>query len=174
MLPLIATESDAAELGITVTAQSLNRAAIRVRGWLRQRVTMAQSTITASGPIVRLPQRPVVSVDAVALDGSAIDYTLRAGVVTVDTDDEIQITYTHGYAEVPDEILELVCQVAERLATPAPAPVAAGAQQLTAGPWTIGYGFDSYKAQAGLTAGEKATLRRYWPDLPRTISVGRP
>ena len=171
MLPLIATETDAADLGITVTAQSLNRAAIRVRGWLRQRITMAQSTINASGPIVRLPQRPVVSVDAVTLDGAAIDYTLKAGVVTVDTGEEFQITYTHGFAEVPDEILELVCQIASRMAD-APKELQQGVQQATNGPFTVGYGMDAWKAQSGLTAGEKATLRRYWPEPPRTIPVG--
>lgn len=176
VLPPIASLAEAINLGFSVEEGALIRASIRVRGWLRQRVTSGQSTITATGPSIRLPQRPVMAVSAVTVDGAAVDYTLRAGMVTIGTNAEAQITYTHGFqvGEVPDEIVELVCQVAERLATPTPGPIAAGAQQLTAGPWTIGYGFDSYKAQAGLTAGEKATLRRFWPELPRTVSVGSP
>lgn len=172
MLPPIATEADATQLGITATQQALTRASIRIRGWLHQQITIGQSTITATGPTVRLPQRPVASVASVTLDGAAIAYTLKAGVVTVDTDAEVRITYTHGFVAVPDEILELVCQVASRMSAE-PAALQQGIQQATNGPFSVGYGWDAWKAQSGLTAGEKATLRRYWPELPRTIPVGR-
>ena len=173
MLPPIATTTDAAELGVTVTQAALIRASTRVRGWLRQQVTVGQSTITADGPAIRLPQRPVTEVVSVTRDGAAIDYALSGGVVEVAGADPVRVVYSHGYLTVPDELIELVVQVASRMDA-APAELQQGAQQATSGPFTVGYGWDAWKAQSGLTAGEKETLRRYWPQLPRTIPLGSP
>lgn len=173
MLPPIATTTDATDLGVTVTQAALVRASTRIRGWLRQQVTVGQSTITANGPSIRLPQRPVTAVVSVTRDGTAIDYTLASGAVEVDGTEPVQVTYSHGYVTVPDELIELVVQVASRMDA-APAELQQGAQQATSGPFTVGYGWDAWKAQSGLTAGEKETLRRYWPQLPRTIPLGSP
>ena len=43
-----------------------------------------------------------------------------------------------------------------------------------AGPFSVGYGWDAWKAQAGLAQGEKDTLDRYWPALPQIIVTGCP
>ena len=175
MLPPLATQTDAVNLGFTVDDAALMRASIRIRGHVRQQITVGASTIVARGPIIRLPQRPVTGVESVTLDGAAIAYTeTGSNVIEVDSCERVTVTYTHGFVFVPDDLVELVCQVATRLAAPTDGMLAAGAQQATAGPFTVGLGWDAWKAQSGLTAGDKETLRRYWPDVPRTIPLGRP
>ncbi len=59
---------------------------------------------------VDLPQWPVVSVDAVERDGTAVDYTYRPGYITVGSDDPVDVTFTWGYAEAP-ELLKSLCVV---------------------------------------------------------------
>ena len=172
MLPPLATQTDAVNLGFVVDDTALMRASIRIRGHVRQQITAGTSTITARGPLIRLPQRPVRSVDAVTVDGTAVAYEVAGGLLEVDTRELVTITYSHGFDFVPDELIELTCQVATRLAAPTDGMLAAGAQQATAGPFTVGLGWDAWKAQSGLTAGDKETLRRYWPDMPRTIPLG--
>ena len=174
-LPLLASTDDAAEWGFaSVSPTSLMRASARIRGYLSQQVTTGTSTITARGPVFRLPQRPVVAVASVTdPDGKPVDFELSGSVVTTGSLDLLTVSYSHGMAALPDELVELVCQVASRLDTPTPA-LAAGVQSEGVGPFSVGYGWDSYKAQAGLTQGEKDTLDRYWPRLPQIIVMGRP
>ena len=40
--------------------------------------------------------------------------------------------------------------------------------------FSVGYGWDAWKAQSGLTAGELGTLKRMFPEIPRTLSLGSP
>lgn len=176
MLPTLATPQDAAEFGLDVSEGALLRASARVRGHLRQRVTSGTSTITARGPAFRLPERPVVSVESVTdADGAAVEWELSGSLLTVDSIGRVTVTYAHGYASLPDELVELVCQIAARMdAAPASSALSQGVQQQTAGPFMVGYGWDAYKATAGLQAGERETLARYWPTLPQVVTVGRP
>ena len=172
----LASVAEAQGFGLTVTQPALARASARVRGYLRQQVTQGTSTIKARGPVFRLPERPVEYVLSVTdADGNAVGFDLAGSVLTVQSLDVVTVTYSHGYALVPDELIELVCSVAARIeAVPASSPLTQGVQQQTAGPFTVGYGWDSYKAQSGLTAGEKEVLARYWPRLPQIIVTGRP
>ena len=85
----------------------------------------------------------------------------------------LTVTYTHGLMGLPDELTELVCSVAARMGG-MPAELQAGVQSQGAGPFQQTYGWDSYKAASGLTEGEKQVLARYWPRLPRTITLGSP
>jgi len=173
-LPPLASAADVAEWGFTVSTASVKRASARIRGYLSQQVTTGTSTITARGPAFRLPQRPVVSVASVTdSDGKAVEFELAGSVVTTASLDLLTITYSHGHTELPEELIELVCQVASRLDVPN-ASLAAGVQSEGTGPFSVGYGWDAWKAQAGLTQGEKDTLDRYWPHLPQIITVGRP
>lgn len=182
MLPPIATPAEAALLGFDASDEALMRASIRVRGFTQQQVTAGSSTISVYGrDVFQLPQRPVTSVDSVAVNGTTTsDYRLVNNTLTIDgvgLSDDVTVAYSHGYSDIPDELIELVCQIATRLDTSSTQQgqaVAAGVQQQTAGSFSIGFGWDAWKAQADLTAGEKATLRRLWPSLPRTISTGRP
>lgn len=171
----LASVADAADFGLTVTNAAIRRASARIRGYLRQQITQGTSTIKARGPVFRLPERPVQSVASVTRDGQPVAFTLEGSVLTVDSLDVVTVTYSHGYTLLPDEIVELVCSVAARIeAVPASSPLAQGVQQQGSGPFTVGYGWDSYKAQSGLTAGEKEVLDRYWPRLPQIIVTGRP
>ena len=172
----LASVADAADFGLTVTEAAIRRASARIRGHVRQQITQGTSTIKARGPVFRLPERPVESVLSVTdADGNAVGFDLAGSVLTVQSLDVVTVTYSHGYVLVPDELIELVCSVAARIeAVPASSPLAQGVQQQTSGPFTVGYGWDSYKAQSGLTAGEKEVLDRYWPRLPQIIVTGRP
>lgn len=175
VLPSLASTAEATAWGFTVSDVALKRASARIRGYLNQQVTYGSSVgILARGPVFRLPERPVLSVQSVVDPaGRAVDYELFGSVVTTASLDVLTVTYTHGYTDLPDEMVELVCQIASRLDTPSPA-LAAGVQSEGAGAFSVTYGMDSYKAQAGLGAGEKAVLDRIWPTLPQIISMGSP
>lgn len=70
-----------------------------------------------------------------------------------------------------DDLIELTCQIAARLGAVSQ-PMQEGVQQQTAGPFTQGFGWDAWKALAGLSTGERQTLRMMFPAMPRTISLG--
>lgn len=177
-LPPLASDEDALEYGLTVTAASLLRASARIRGHVRQQITYGTSVVVLPEPSRRLPERPVVSVESVTgEDGAALvagtDYELVGDRIETTRTGRLTVTYTHGLIDLPDELVELVCTMAFRLGS-IPAALVAGTQQEGAGPWQHTYGFDSHKAASGLTAGEKEVLARYWPTLPRTIALGSP
>lgn len=172
-LPLLVDAGTAAEWGFDLTDVALRRASTRIRGHLRQQVSAGVSTITARGPVFRLPERPVVSVESVVdADGATVGFALEGSILRVDSLDLVTVSYTHGHAVLPEPLVELVCQVASRLSAPTNDLVSQGVQQHSAGSFSISYGFDSYKAQSGLTQGEKDTLARYWPPLPQIIVAG--
>ncbi len=81
--------------------------------------------------------------------------------------------YPIEIANPSDDLIELTCQIAARL-TSTPAELAQGVQQQAAGPFSAGFGWDAWKALSGLTAGELDTLRRMFPERPRTLSLGSP
>ena len=176
MLEPLASAADAADYGITVTAAGLARASARIRGHVRQRITYGTSTVTLPASDRRLPERPVVSVESVVSeDGTALvagtDYELVGDRVDTARTDRLTVTYTHGLGTLPDDLVELVCTVAARMGG-MPAELQAGVQQQGAGPFQQTYGWDAYKAASGLSEGEKQVLARYWPRLPRTITLG--
>lgn len=176
MLEPLASAADAADYGITVTAAGLARASARIRGHVRQRITYGTSTVTLPASDRRLPERPVVSVESVVSeDGTALvagaDYELVGDRIDTARTDRLTVTYTHGLGTLPDDLVELVCTVAARMGG-MPAELQAGVQQQGAGPFQQTYGWDAYKAASGLTEGEKQVLARYWPRLPRTITLG--
>ena len=176
MLEPLASAADAADYGITVTAAGLARASARIRGHVRQRITYGTSTVTLPASDRRLPERPVVSVESVVSeDGTALvagtDYELVGDRIDTARTDRLTVTYTHGLGTLPDDLVELVCTVAARMGG-MPAELQAGVQQQGAGPFQQTYGWDAYKAASGLSEGEKQVLARYWPRLPRTITLG--
>jgi len=71
---------------------------------------------------VVLPQRPVTAVSAVTIDGVTqlpADYNwTRSGALTTDLNTwgnlPLTVTYDHGYTEIPDDIVQVVCSVANR------------------------------------------------------------
>lgn len=134
-------------------------------------------TVIARGPLITLPG-PVVSVTTVTdEDAEAItsdDWQLApGGLLTVAAGNVTglwSVVYQQG--AVPDGVIFLVCSVAARLAN-TPTGLANGAQQEGAGPFQATYGWDAWKGQSGLTAGERAQLRRLLPRLPKLIVLSQ-
>ena len=174
-LPALASTADAAEYGLTVTTASLLRASARIRGHVGQQITYGTSRVVLPESSRQLPQRPVVSVESVTdEDGTALaDWELVGDRIDISATGRLTVSYTHGLDTLPDELIELVCTMAARLGG-MPAELQAGVQSQGAGPFQQTYGWDSYKAASGLTEGEKQVLARYWPRLPRTVTLGSP
>jgi hypothetical protein len=137
MASLATTDDLEARLGTTVDidrAQAvLDDVSATVRAYTGQSFTSESTTIRvrARAGAVRLPQRPVTAVESVAnVDGDSIEFTWDAGEIVSLSGFEhsrtfevngyrtripwVDVTYTHGYSEVPDDIVAVVCQMAGR------------------------------------------------------------
>lgn len=84
------------------------------------RETSTVTLWTEASRRIELPARPVASVASVTLDGVAVtDYRLRGSALwrdcywqlPHDTPGELEVTFTHGYATVPADIVDLVCSL---------------------------------------------------------------
>lgn len=172
MLAQLASTADAAAYGVTTTDALLKRASTRVRAFVGQQISAGTSTVTVRGPVVRLSQRPVTGVASVLdEDGVAVsadDWSLEGQVLSLPTSGRFTVEYDHGYAEVPDGVVEVVVTVAARLGSTDSA-VASGVQQETSGSVNQSFGWDAWKGVSGLTAEEKAVLGRLFPKVPRTL-----
>lgn len=117
----------------TRMARLLLDASAAVRGYTGQQFDSDTETIRvkARTGVLRLPQRPVTAVGAVEdTDGNAISHEWwgddRVYVASLTLLNEweingrrspvtyIDVTYTHGYATVPEDIVAVVCQMAMR------------------------------------------------------------
>jgi len=64
---------------------------------------------------VRVPMRPLVSIDSVTLDGTAVDYRRVDDSIRVCGPGELVIKATHGYGEVPTELVSWTCVIASQV-----------------------------------------------------------
>lgn len=104
-----------------------------VRAYTGQQFTSEETTdrLRVRNGGVKLPQRPVTAVESIAnMDGGAVEFTWYSGdFVALAAWDAIRafevqpfrtqatwvdVTYTHGYATVPEDIVAVVCQMAGR------------------------------------------------------------
>ncbi|MFD7886891.1 hypothetical protein ACFV3O_00045 [Streptomyces albidoflavus] len=146
VLPSLVTVAElAALLGRTFTpaqeaqAQALlDQASSVVRAYVRQDLTRETSTLTVSmrradpvlhrcGGLVTLPQRPVVDVESVSVDGVSTqdwwqegqEILLRSGAWSspprAHRPPQVTVTYTHGFDPVPGDIKAIVAQAANRV-----------------------------------------------------------
>ena len=179
MLSALATVAEAAAFGVTTTDAALLRASTRVRAHVGQTVSLGSSTVTVRGPLVHLAERPVVSVDAVTdEDGVAVaegdtasdssGWWLSGSVLSLPTSQTFTVTYSHGFDVIPDEVIEIVATVADRLGA-TDTTVAAGVVQEQSGSVSQTFGWDAWKGVAGLTSEEKSRLARIFPRQPRTL-----
>lgn len=123
----LATVADLADYGYTVTS-SLTVAAERLLDSVSAQVedaaggpiTSTTSTVVLAGTteqFLPLPRGPVQSVAAVTLDGVAVtDAKPRDGRLWrpggwIGQHVDVEVTYTHGLADVPADIVRLVCQM---------------------------------------------------------------
>lgn len=138
MADLATTADITARLGRALTAVEairivpiLKDASAAVRRYVPQTFSAATSTVTLKvrRGRVRLPERPVNTVTAVVdSNGNAVFYTVIGDVVVFGAnvpDDfawfpwrngyqTVTVTYTHGYATIPDDIVGVVCSIAIR------------------------------------------------------------
>jgi hypothetical protein len=152
-----------------VSAGMLARASARVRGYTGQNITTGTSIVTLAGSSPwLLPQRPVTSVTSLLdADGNDVEYTLSGPWVFADACGPLTVEFSHGYAVLPDNLLELVCAIAARMGG-LPSAVAAGARTEQAGGEAVTWGVEAFNSSSGLTSSEEKSLRRLFPKRPRS------
>lgn len=168
----LATPEDAQAFGVgTVSEPYLLKASVRAREFTKQHISIKTSTVTASGPTVNLPQRPLRAIHSITDMETGVPVSFRlggGGTVHLNTRARCIIHYEHGFDPVPESIVELVCEIGSRLQSISPA-LKAGMQQGTAGGESASFGWDSHTGVAGLTSAEKDRLRSLFPYTPRLI-----
>lgn len=169
-----------------ITALLADASAV-IRAYTGQTFTLVEDDVVvlrAAGGTLTLPQRPVVSVTSVVAVGGSpalpdftvVDWvwdeidTIRLGdgsavinIPEVWWDDDgypgtYRVTYSHGYATVPDDVVGVACAMVMRvLATPA------GVRSESIGPYSVTYAIPAAGEQLGvnLTRYEKQMLARY-------------
>lgn len=190
---------DLSEVEAARAAALLTDASAIVRSYTNQdflRVTGDVVVVRAVGGTVKLPQRPVVSVDAVvAVGGSDLlpdvpltDWvfdevdTVRIGVGNyvinlpeVWWDDEgypgtYRITYTHGYTVIPADVVAVVCGMTARaLTTPT---LQGGVVSETIGSYSYRLDAAGSGLTPALTPADKDVLKAY-RRAAATLKIGR-
>lgn len=174
MLPSLATPEDATAYGYTLPADTaevwLARASVRVRraaGWA---INSATSTVRL--PVdhheIVLPSPPVTAVASVA--GVNPDGTTTPLTVGVDWTwdgqerirlgpwlEQADVVYTHGFVTMPDELVELVCSVAQRLSN-TPVGMEAGIRSVTIDDYSRTFAAEARTDAASLLPGEQDAL----------------
>lgn len=126
---------------------------------------------------VRLPQRPVVAVASVAdTDANDVEFTWHAGdVVHLDAFGSVprfdlepyrgngpmwvDVTYTHGYATAPDDVVEVVCSIVLRAFGSDPS--ASGITQESVEGYSYSLGAAGAAGAVGMLNDERAALDVY-------------
>lgn len=185
MASLASIDDLEARLGRTVTNEgqaqaALDDASAAVRaytGQLFDLVTDDEVRLRARNGTVVLPQRPVTEVTAVAnVDAGAVEFTWDAGTSVllsgfdvlrsfevepyeVNRPVYVDVTYSHGYAEVPADILAVVCQVAGRALGRTPDENALSQESIAGYSYSVGGAAAS--GALGFTLPERTVLDRY-------------
>lgn len=146
VLPSLVTVAElAARLGRTFTSEQelqaqalLDDASSVVRSYVRQDITRATTTDTFTmrradpllhrcGGVVTLPQRPVVDITSVSINGTPTAYWWQEGNELLLRDwgwdrppsahrpPQVTVTYTHGWDPVPGDITAIVMQAVNRV-----------------------------------------------------------
>jgi hypothetical protein len=181
----------------TRAATLLVDASSRVRAHCRQSFTQVQTTeiIAPVDNQIILPQRPIISVDAVArvnADGkSFMPYSVwtwdgkatlmlgppsaivNAPAVWTDMDwfwrnVSYQIQYTHGYAVIPDDVIGVVAGMVLRVLM---APGSPGVISETIGGYSYRMADGFPTAQVDLTSADEKILKEYCGRRNRTIEL---
>lgn len=115
----------------TIQAQAaLDTATAEIKAWTGQTIEQASDTVVldpnAAG-VVFLPQVPVTAVSAVSVDGTALTVAsdvdwysygalYRDDNTTWGTERQtVSVTYTHGYATIPDDLKRVCVKRAARI-----------------------------------------------------------
>jgi hypothetical protein len=156
--------------------QLLADASAAVRSYTGQQFTQATTTdrFKVKRGKVKLPQRPVTAVTAVEdINGNTLLFEwLGSDRVRVQPNldtfsfvpwqngvEYVDVTYTHGYATVPDDIVMVVCQIAGRAYGTSADQSATSSESI--GSYSYSTGGAAASGAAGMLAGERAILDRY-------------
>lgn len=193
----LATVADvAARIGRTFTAEEearvealLTDASAAVRAYTGQTFDLVEDEevrLRARNGAVKLPQRPVTGVAGVtSVDGDTVAFEWDHSDLVYVTglnpyarfdvepfrsrDPWLDVTYTHGYATVPEDIVAVVCQIVGR-AFGRPADATAVTQESIAG-YSYSIGGAAAQGPLGLMQNEREALDRYRRPVG-TIRVG--
>lgn len=185
-MPAFATASDFATFiqrdltaEDTATAEYLlNQSTAAVVSYTGQKFSVVANDITrvkVDRGKVRLPQAPVTAVTAVKdTNGNPVTFTWHIGQ-TIDVSTQVpdswawepyrnglqyvDVTYTHGYAAIPPDVVAVVLQMAAR-AFGSPG-AESGMQQESITNYSYQMGGAAASGPVGMLAGERATLDRY-------------
>lgn len=107
--------------------RALERATDAIRGATGQTITrVADDVVTIPGlgrRLIQLPQAPVVSIASVTIDGLPLIRDLHYEVLEAGVlrrlgcswpRGPVVVTYTHGYADVPEDLVRLCAAIADR------------------------------------------------------------
>ncbi|MFG3338717.1 hypothetical protein [Glycomyces sp. NPDC048151] len=172
-LPDLIGPADLARFGYEAAAATKAAAAsARVRRHTRQQITAGTSRLTLAGPGPwRLPQRPVRAITSLTdADGTPVPFTRNGSHLTATACGPLVVVYEHGWPELPDELAELVCSIAARLAA-IPDAMLTGARTEQAGGESVTWGTDAYAGTTGLTSAEADALDALFPTLPRSTRL---
>lgn len=124
----LATAADLEVRGVTIAPDELaivnvylDVASTLVRGAAGSPISETTTTVTLEGepgPRLRLPGQPIRSVSAVLVDGQAVtDWRLHSGALVRAAGwagcepSDVAVSYVHGLAEVPADIVDMVCRM---------------------------------------------------------------
>lgn len=182
--PLVTTADLEARLGRSLTAAELLRvdalisdASASVRGYIGQDITAGTSTdrLKVRSRFVLLPQRPVTAVSTVVdTDANAVTFEWDGNdrvTVSAQVFDSwafepyrfglqyVDVTYDHGYALVPDDIIGVVSGIVLRSFTQSPDE--AGIVSETIDEYTYRLGSAAAAGGFGFLQDERNVLDRY-------------
>lgn len=154
----------------------LRDASATVRAYARQDFTAVaddEVRLRVKNGKVRLPQRPVTAVSAVAnTDGDTLTFSWYSGdtvsvsntgldwferVPLTSSPGFIDVTYSHGYSEIPEVVVKIVCRIAAT-ALDSPMEDAGTTSESIAG---YSYSRGAIAASGGLFEEEKRELDAY-------------
>jgi hypothetical protein len=144
------------------------------------------ATIYPQRGFVYLPQRPVNSITSVEdTDGTSLGYSWFAGE-RIDlssspvadfayvgpglTAAPVVVTYEHGYANIPQAIIAVVCNMALRAL--GQTPTSSGIQQESIAGYSYSTGAAGAAGPVGLLPDEKKVLERYKRSSGRVLAGG--
>ncbi|MEH0445429.1 hypothetical protein QA811_17655 [Streptomyces sp. B21-102] len=171
-LPPLATEADATTYGYSLPPASatslLALASVRIRRAAGQPIT--PSVVTVQLPVdglrVELPAPPVLEVQSVStVDCDGTLTTLEGWwwdgerLRLPSCIERVQVTYRRGWEPLPDGIVELACEVADRLAD-TPKGMTVGLRERAIDDYREVYASEAVQAAGDLLPGELTALQR--------------
>lgn len=130
-----------------------------------QKFEVGESTVRLfpKDGVVRLIQRPVISVDTVLdIDGYEIDFTFdgHQSIYDLGAYTPVIVTYQHGSADVPQDVIAVVAGMVARTLSISP-DAAAGVQQQSVGPFSQSYASWAVGGQVMMSPAEAKVADAY-------------